>query len=92
VIKNTVTVPKRKRWQDTRAFVRALKARGYLAENNRPVMSDGIYLYLFELWIDGVVMGWRQGRQALRRKHVTEHDKAARSSQGRKGRGRHNAA
>lgn len=79
---------KSKRWQDCKPFVRELKARAYLIKG-RPVMSAGLYLYMFELWC----AGWRQGRKALRRKlDVTEHQKAKGASAHRKGRRRDDAA
>jgi hypothetical protein len=41
-----------RRWQDCSPFVNALTKREY---NN--VLSDGLYLYLYELWQDGVKYG-----------------------------------
>lgn len=35
------------------AFVQALKKRGYLGLDGKTCMSDGLYLYLHELWVDG---------------------------------------
>lgn len=75
-----------KRWQDSKAFVRALAAREYLVDN-RPVMSDGIYLYMYELWQDGT----RVGALAYK-KHVSEHPKAKGAASHRKGHRRHDAA
>lgn len=77
---------KPRRWQDCRPFVRALEARAYLVEG-RPVMSDGIYLYLYELWQDGT----RAGARAYKR-YVTEHPKTESTASHRKGRRRHDAA
>jgi hypothetical protein len=77
-----------KRWQDCKRFVRTLRARAYLVKG-RPVMSAGLYLYMYELWRDG----WRQGRKALRRKlDVTEHEKAKGASAHRARRRRDDAA
>jgi len=45
------------RWQDDAAFVAAIKARDYLTSDGRVVMSDGIYLYMYELWLDGLAAG-----------------------------------
>lgn len=36
-----------KRWQDCEPFVAALKSRGYLTADDRVVMSDGVYLYMY---------------------------------------------
>ena len=77
---------KSRRWQDCRPFVRALEARAYLVEG-RPVMSDGLYLYMYELWQDGA----RAGALAYK-KHVTEHSKAKGTASHRKGRRRNHAA
>jgi len=74
-----------KRWQDCRPFVRALEARAYLVEG-RPVMSDGIYLYLYELWQDGA----RAGARAYK-KYVAEHSKAKGATSDRKNRRRNDA-
>jgi hypothetical protein len=77
-----------KRWQDCKPFVRELKSRDYLVKS-RPVMSPGVYLYMYELWC----AGWRTGRKALRRKlDVTEHKKAKGASSHRKGRRRDDAS
>lgn len=62
---------KAKRWQDSRAFVRALHAREYLVEG-RLTMSDGIYLYLFELWQDGL----RAGALAYKKHVIAKHFQA----------------
>lgn len=88
-----ISVPKEfgpKRWQDCPRFVRALRERCYLV-NDRPVVSEGLYLYMYELWRDG----WREGRTALLKKQkgdVTEHEKAKGASTHRKGRRRNDAA
>jgi hypothetical protein len=79
-------MPRPKRWQDCKPFVRALSARQYLVDG-RPVMSDGIYWYLYELWQDGT----RAGALAYKR-HVAEHPKAKVASSHRKGRRRNDAA
>lgn len=71
--------PIAKRWQDCRAFVRALRARKYLVED-RPVMSEGIYWYLYELWQDGLITGARAYK-----KHVAKHEKAKGASSHREG-------
>lgn len=48
-----------KRWQDCKPFVDALLARGYvlpLGDARGGIhlcMSDGVYLYMYELWQDG---------------------------------------
>lgn len=78
--------PKPKHWRDCRAFVRALEARAYLVEG-RPVMSDGIYWYLYELWQDGT----RAGARAYKN-YVAEHAKAKGASAHRKGSRRHDAS
>jgi hypothetical protein len=79
---------KPRRWQDCKPFVRELKSLGYLVKS-RPVMSPGVYLYMYELWC----AGWRQGRKALRRKlDVTEHEKTKGASKNRTGRRRDDAA
>lgn len=44
---------KPKRWQDDKAFVAALRKREYLDEGDKPNMSDGIYIYMWELFQDG---------------------------------------
>ena len=45
------------RWQDCEAFIEALLKRQYVtrdeAGNVGPLMADGIYLYMYELWKDG---------------------------------------
>lgn len=46
-----------KKWQGDAPFVEALKARQYLGADGKPNMSAGIYLYLWELWQDGVEHG-----------------------------------
>lgn len=80
-------MPLPKRWQDCKPFFRELKSRGYLVKG-RPVMSAGIYLYMYELWC----AGWRTGRKALRRKlDVTEHKKAKGTSSDRARRRRDDA-
>jgi hypothetical protein len=75
-----------KNWRDCRAFVRALRAREYLVDD-RPVMSEGIYWYLYELWQDGT----RAGALAYKN-HVAQHGQAKGTSSHRKGRRRHDAA
>ena len=54
-----------KRWQDCEAFIEALLARGYVrrddAGNVGPLMADGIYLYMYELWQDGFEQGLQLG-------------------------------
>ena len=50
----TVTKKASKRWQDDEDFVAALKKRGYLDENGGMCMSNGIYLYMWELFQDGI--------------------------------------
>lgn len=77
-----------KRWQDCRAFVRALEARDYLVDG-RPCMSDGIYLYMYELWRDGAHFVLRAMK---RRGHGTKHSKAASATTHRKARRRDHAA
>jgi len=42
-----------KAWTQDAAFIAALAKRGYLVGGRR-VMADGVYLYLYELWCDGV--------------------------------------
>lgn len=42
------------RWQKCRAFVEALKARNYLSPDGEPYVSDGLILYMYELFQDGV--------------------------------------
>lgn len=79
-------MPRPKRWQDCKPFVEALAARSYLVEG-RPVMSDGIYWYLYELWQDGT----RAGALAYKR-HVTQYSKAKGASSNRKGSRRHDAS
>jgi hypothetical protein len=77
-----------KRWQDCRAFVRDLIEREYLVEG-RPVMSDGIYLYMYELWRDGA----RFALRAMKRKgYVSQYPKAVSTSSHRKTRRRNDAA
>jgi hypothetical protein len=48
-----------KNWRDCKPFVKALLKREYLSQDSEGElhlsMSDGIYLYLYELWQDGVV-------------------------------------
>lgn len=51
-LKSTPNLPKR--WQDCEPFVAALKSRGYLTADNRVVMSDGVYLYMYEAWADAL--------------------------------------
>ena len=52
-----------KRWQDCDPFLDALVRRQYLNQDTkdfsvlRQNMSDGAYLYLYELWQDGVRHG-----------------------------------
>jgi len=46
-----------RRWQDDADFVAALKARNYLTEDGRLVMRDGHYLYMWELFLDGIAAG-----------------------------------
>ena len=45
-----------RRWQDCDAFIEALLQRKYVqrddAGNVGPLMADGIYLYMYELWQD----------------------------------------
>lgn len=45
------------RWQDCEAFIEALLQRKYVtkdeANNVGPLMADGIYIYMYELWRDG---------------------------------------
>jgi hypothetical protein len=77
---------KHKRWQDCRSFVRALEARKYLVDG-RPVMADGIYWYLYELWQDGT----RAGALAYK-KYVAQHSKAKGASSHREGRARDDVA
>jgi len=52
-----------KRWQDCKPFVAALLARNYIGLVNANVptlsLSDGLYLYMYELWQDGTVEGER---------------------------------
>jgi len=47
-----------KAWAQDAAFIAALTKRGYLV-NHKRVMPDGVYLYLHELWCDGVQHGAR---------------------------------
>jgi hypothetical protein len=46
-----------KRWQDCEPFIEDLTKRGYVkrddAGNVQTCMSEGIYLYMYELWQDG---------------------------------------
>lgn len=42
------------RWRDCGPFVEALKRRGYIGEDGHECMSPGMYLYMYELWLDGV--------------------------------------
>ena len=52
------------RWQDCRGFVEDLAKREYVAKFGQGhltlFMSDGIYLYMYELWQDGMK---RKGRR-----------------------------
>lgn len=45
------------RWQDCEAFIEALLQRKYVTMDAEgcvgPLMADGIYLYMYELWQDG---------------------------------------
>jgi hypothetical protein len=78
---------KPRRWQDCRAFVRDLTEREYIVDG-RLVMSDGIYLYMYELWRDGA----RFALRAMKRKgYVSEYPKAASAPSHRKGRRLHDA-
>ena len=44
-------------WRADKPFVAALLKREYLSKKEKPVMSAGVYLYLHELWCDGVEQG-----------------------------------
>jgi len=46
-----------RRWQNDVAFVAALKVRNYLTADGRMVMREGHYLYMWELWLDGLAAG-----------------------------------
>ena len=48
---------KPKRWQDDSVFLAALKARGYVSPDGALYMTAGAYLYMWELWLDGVKHG-----------------------------------
>lgn len=53
-----------RRWQDCPTFVLDLKRRAYLTPSGQELMSEGIYLYLYELWQDGVLRGWKKAKKA----------------------------
>jgi hypothetical protein len=44
-------------WFKDTNFIGALRKREYLGQGNRLCMSEGVYLYLHELWQDGVQQG-----------------------------------
>lgn len=53
-----------RRWQDCKLFVTALKKREYISDTSTGwflLMSDGIYLYLYELWQDGRQSALKKG-------------------------------
>ena len=54
-------------WDKDVAFVAALEARGYVKRDGKNqlvlVMSDGVYLYLHELFRDGLAHALTVGRE-----------------------------
>lgn len=46
-------------WPKDTAFVEALERRQYLGGDGTRFMAEGVYLYLYEAWCDGILFGVR---------------------------------
>lgn len=56
------------RWQDCKPFVKALRDREYIGPDGTLLMHSGHYLYLYELWQNGVEHGSASKAKPKRKK------------------------